>query len=206
MYSQNRWALAASFWDTPGRKARAKEIAAKISGELSSCQNGTALEYGCGTGLVGMNLLEQFDEICFMDSSPAMVGVLEQKIAQSGAKNATALVANLVTDDVAKTFDCIYSSMVLHHITDVQSLLDTFYRMLPKNGKVCIVDLDEEDGTFHAEEKEFKGHNGFSHAQILSLLQNSGFHSTAVHTFYSNQKNVLGKMIPYSLFCATGTK
>jgi len=94
----------------------------------------------------------------------------------------------------------------MHHISDVRRILFSFYNVLRPDGQICIIDLDQEDGQFHADETNFNGHNDFRHDKVKALLCDAGFVNINIHTFYHDKKDVLGNTIPYSLFCASGTK
>jgi hypothetical protein len=48
-------------------------------------------------------------------------------------------------------FHLIFSSMTMHHIEDVPSLIHSFYEMLDSGGFLAIADLDQDGGEFHAD-------------------------------------------------------
>lgn len=88
----------------------------------------------------------------------------------------------------------------------MESIIECFYNLLNKNGILCIIDLDKEDGTFHINNKNFNGHNGFEHRYMKNVLKNSGFSNIKVKTFYYSQKKYNNMNIPYSMFYAIGKK
>jgi hypothetical protein len=65
--------------------------------------------------------------------------------------------------------------MALHHIIDTRNTLKNLYEMLVSDGYLCIVELVEDDGSFHKLEKDFNGHNGFNQDKLKSLLEELGF-------------------------------
>ena len=67
--------LMAIDFDNDNRMERAKVIADEIRLHLTNGHKKTALEYGCGTGLVGFNLIDEFNKVYFVDSS---IGMIEQ--------------------------------------------------------------------------------------------------------------------------------
>lgn len=103
-------------------------------------------------------------------------------------------------------FDVIYNSMVLHHIKDTGAIINKFYELLNKDGYLCIVDLDEEDGSFHRKYPDFDGHNGFNQEKLIEILNNAGFSDVESKTFYYDEKLIEGEKIKYSLFLMKARK
>ena len=94
--------------------------------------------------------------------------------------------------------------MALHHIIDIKTALHDLYRLLKPNGKLCIIDLNEEDGRFHQSEKDFKGHNGFNQNQLKKVLNTVGYRMVSSYTFYEGQKTISEDNVDYSLFIMVG--
>jgi len=46
-------------------------------------------------------------------------------------------------------FGCGTGLVSLHHVKEIQPLLEQFYRTLLPGGRMAIADLDEEGGRFH---------------------------------------------------------
>ena len=191
-------------FDTQRRKERAGIIANHIRNCIPDTHM-TAMEFGCGTGLVGMEIIDHFSSITFVDSSKNMIGEVEKKILRF--PNAEAIHIDLTKEIMhQKTFDCIFNSMVLHHIEDIKHMLNIFYSLLNQKGCIIIIDLNKDDGRFHAEEIDFKGHNGFEQTHMSSLLKETGFSNIKINTFYRSSKEVKKNLIPYSLFIAVAKK
>ena len=189
-------------YDTDNRIRRAKIIADKINKHIEAGPKKSALEYGCGTGLVGLYLMDDFESLLFVDSSPEMLNQVRQK-----SPAALTLSADLM-ENVPKNLkvDCIFSSLVLHHIKNTEYALRRFYDMLNDGGHLLIVDVDEEDGSFHAKYPEFDGHNGFAHSYLNGLALKVGFKTTNIETFYRDIKVFNGNENPYSLFILNAVK
>jgi Methylase involved in ubiquinone/menaquinone biosynthesis len=201
----------AKTWDTEAMIERSKNIAEKIKSCIEYKEDLTAMEFGCATGLISFNLSEVFKEIVLIDSSAEMINVVKEKIAYYDNKNIEALCLDLTKNDyLDKKFDVIYTSMALHHVKDIKKLINMFYELLNKDGKLCIIDLDKEDGSFHENGKEFDGHNGFEHSNIVKVLAENKFMDIEIETFCNIKKimnaNNLDKKPTYSLFCAVGKK
>ena len=70
----------AKTWDTDKRINRAKKVANEIRNSIDSEINYSAMEFGCGTGLVSFNLYDKFKKITLIDSSKGMIDILNSKI------------------------------------------------------------------------------------------------------------------------------
>lgn len=103
-------------------------------------------------------------------------------------------------------FDVIYSSMVLHHIHNTPSIIKSFYELLNQDGYLCIVDLDEEDGSFHKKYPDFNGHNGFNQEELKSILIHARFKDIESKTFFFDEKSIEGQTVKYSLFIMKARK
>ena len=199
-------AMAETF-DTLRRQKRSAVIAAEMLRHITDAHAKTALEYGCGTGLLGMIVQKNFRSFLFMDTSPGMVTRVAAKIARHTEGNLSVVCGTLLDDPVATMrFDYIFSSMVMHHVCDAPSLLRLFFQRLNPGGKLLLVDLDADDGSFHADEPDFTGHHGFDHDWLLRSCAEAGFIQTAVRTFYRGERPVYEKQVPYSLFLLAAEK
>ncbi|HZK53385.1 MAG TPA: class I SAM-dependent methyltransferase, partial [Desulfosporosinus sp.] len=178
----------AKTWDTDQRIGRAKIIADEISRSIGICEDKSAMEFGCGTGLVSFNLFDKFKSIALIDSSRAMIDILKSKINRYEVSNVVPYHLDIINDKNSfdMTYDVIYNSMVLHHIQDTKAIIENFHRLLNKYGYLCIVDLDEEDGSFHKEYPEFDGHNGFNQKDLKHILMSAGFKDIESNTFLNS--------------------
>jgi ubiquinone/menaquinone biosynthesis C-methylase UbiE len=203
----NPFDLRANVWDTEYRIERAKSIAAEIRKRVPFTGNDKAIDFGCGTGLVSFNLLDAIGEITFIDNSQGMLAVLGEKLKDSAWANHSVVSADLFAKEHAEgTFDCIYTSMVLHHVADLESLGRRFHALLKKGGTLCVVDLTPDDGSYHREEKGFDGHNGFDPEALSRTFVNYGFVERYRNVFLNDTRMVHDRPVAYSLFILTMTK
>ena len=194
-------------WDTPKRTNRAKEVAKKVRNAIEIKKTYKGMEFGCGTGLVSFNLCDQFESLTLIDTSHGMIDVVNSKIKEFGIENMKAVTVDLNDGErIDEKFDVIYTSMVLHHIVDTEKILHNLFEMLNENGYLCIVDIDEEDGSFHREEADFQGHNGFNQEKLADLMNLVGFEEVESNIIYSDEKNIRGVNKEYSLFLMKGKK
>ena len=195
-------------WDSERRKNRAKLIAEEISKSIQKEKQYTALEFGCGTGLLSFCLNDKFEMITLVDTSKGMIDVLNSKIEKCNMNNMKSYQIDINKNHILpdNSYDIIYTSMALHHIIDTETTIKNLYRLLKKDGYLCIVELDEDDGSFHKEEKDFYGHNGFNQNTLKNLLLETGFEKVKVNTFYNDKKLVGETNVKYSLFLMVGRK
>ena len=202
MYFDN----TAKEWDTPRRIERAKIISKEISRSLDNIKIKSAMEFGCGTGLISFNLVDKIKNLTLIDNSEEMIQVVNKKISDFNFKNVKSICDNITDMKINDTYDVIYSSMSLHHIVDVKDLINKLYKLINNNGVLCIVDLNEEDGRFHKNEEGFNGHNGFNQQWLRKVVEEVGFKNVTSRTFYNGRKNIDGEEVPYSLFILSALK
>ncbi len=194
-------------WDDNRRIQRSKVIAEKIIDYVNLQETFSGLEFGCGTGLISLNLYDKLGKITCIDTSSGMIKQLEDKVAEHNLDKITVTQLNINDDhDLKSEYDIIYSSMSLHHVTSLEETLQNFYDLLQDGGLLCIVDLDKEDGSFHSQESNFLGHNGFEQKELSQLLEQVGFNNIMSETFYNDERSIGNRNIEYSLFIMKAQK
>lgn len=191
-----------SQWDTPMRLKRAATVARKIADYVPVTAEMDALEFGCGTGLISFALREHLRSILLVDASDGMLTAAQAKIDDAGAKNLRTQRHDLSSAEglPRKAFDLIFMSMALHHVADVDAIAGVFHALLKPGGMLCIVDLDKDDGSFHADEQGFDGHNGFDQQELADVLGRHGFADARSETFLRDKREKGGRALDYSLF------
>jgi len=193
----------AAGWDSDKSKVERSQIfAAEILNHVKPKISSVAMEYGCGTGLLSVQLQRHFSKIVLVDNSPGMLAVLSDKIRQEGITNFEPMLADLQPDSSPiGSFDVVYTMMTLHHVVDIPSLLKSLWRNLAPHGYLCIADLVAEDGSFHINDPSFEGHNGFDREFITSALLAAGYTVEKFSVFHTLTKVVKGEKLsyPYSL-------
>ncbi len=190
--STERFDKAASEWDGKSRRVQlAKKISNAIS-KLALTKEMDAMEYGCGTGLVGIAISPAIKKLTAIDTSPGMLEVLEQKISTEALENIRTLRCDLLAEDYTTMHHLILCSMTLHHIEDARGLLQRFAEFLLPGGYIAIADLFSEDGTFHDADAEGIHHNGFDPEELKAVLNSCGLEDishTTVHTIAKADNN-----------------
>lgn len=193
----------AAAWDTKARKERSRAIAKKIDELITGRERCSIMEYGCATGLVGLQIQHSFEKLMLVDSEPEMIEKAKENARISENNRIQFAKVDLLNEQAAiGKFDVIYTSLTLHHIKDVLEIIQVFYSLLKQNGMLCVIDLDVDDGSFHCDSADFEGYNGFEHSFIEHILIKTGFRRIQSETFFWGMKNDH----PYSLFYAVGFK
>ena len=184
----------ASRWDSnPGRVRIASEVAAAIRREVALSSEMNVLDYGCGTGLLVLQLQPFVHTVTGADNSPAMLEVMANKIATQKLSNARTQFVDFERGAHASgSYDLIVSSMVTHHVPDTAALFREWFRLLNPGGKIAFADLDTEDGAFHGDNTGVF-HLGFDRIELRKLLLAAGFAEVRDSTATSVHKEIEGQ-------------
>lgn len=159
-------------------------IAKEIKNELRDTKYEIGVDYGCGTGLVGLQLIDQFKTMMFIDSSKEMINIVDEKIKNLNIKNAKTFYGNFAqSNNIKIKADVIILSLVLLHIPDTVQILNSLYDLLKEDGRLIIVDFDKNENINHE-----KVHNGFLHKELDDILKNIGYEEINIKTFYHGKK------------------
>ena len=187
-------------WDTPYRCKRANLIAEEIIKRVPYPKTGNVLEFGCGTGLISFNLLNDTNSFTLVDPSKGMIDIVEAKIIDKELRNFTAVRGDLFSKDfLNKSYNFIYSSMVLHHLTDIEKTAKRFNELIEENGYLCVVDLNTVDKHFHSDQR-FDGFDGFDLDWLSNIFTKNSFEINYAETFFTDTRKIEGKNVTYSLF------
>ena len=198
----------AAQWDAnPGRVKLANDVAAAIIREVDLTLDMDVLDFGCGTGLLTLNLQPLVKNITGVDSSQGMLGALQNKITMRSLNNVhTQFVDFEKNQHAAGSYDLVVSSMTLHHVPDTLALFKEWFSLLRPNGQACFADLDTEDGSFHGDNTGVF-HLGFGREKLKQLLHDAGFGDVRDTTATTMSKEVAGQgMREFSIFLITAKK
>lgn len=170
-------------WDTnPGRVEIAKKFSYEARKNTAINKDMKLLEFGCGTGLVGLSFASSVDSIIMVDNSRAMLSVLREKVAANNIGTVHILEGDIGALDIKESsVDLILSSMAFHHVKEIPAVLRIFKKILNMKGTVIIGDLCTEDGSFHA--PEIVEHNGFDMEDIRNIFNSTGLHVENIYTY-----------------------
>ncbi|WP_339230994.1 class I SAM-dependent methyltransferase [Oceanobacillus sp. FSL K6-2867] len=170
-------------YDTEERMELAKIIVKEVRGALQNSKSKSLIDYGSGTGLIGLELSDLVDSILLVDSSEQMLEVAQAKIPRREITNANVLYSDFTQEVPKFKADIVLMSLVLLHIPDTQKILQALFNILNDGGKLIIIDFDKNDKINHP-----KVHNGFSHTELKEKLAEAGFKSTEMKTFYHGNR------------------
>lgn len=164
---------AANTWDTPEKIEQCIHYAKEISKHIKD-EPLKILEVGCGTGLLGSQFVKGQNQLIGVDTSVGMLAVFNSKFKNN--PNVKSFLLNLEKENLLdKDFNLTISSMAFHHLIDPVAMLEKLKSLSRENALIAIVDLDEEDGSFHPDPKKMGVHHfGFSKKTIESWGQEAG--------------------------------
>lgn len=189
MGNTDKFEMIADIYDTSERIQIAKLSSDAIREYLADAKDKSSIDFGCGTGLVGMNLLKDFKSMLFLDTSQNMVNQIKQKISLSDIQNASTLCFDLEKESLSELHaDYIFMVQVLLHISEVDMILSRLYEVLNENGHLLIVDFDKN-------EKIVSDivHNGFDQTELADTMSKIGYRNIQSKTFYTGSKIFMGQ-------------
>lgn len=194
--AENIFNRMAKKYDNEQRIELANTVAAEVRKHLPADSNKTLIDYGCGTGLIGLQFTDYFKQLIFSDISEGMMEVVSEKIEAGNVKNAE----TRATDELDKNeADVIIVSLVMLHVPEYKELIKKLYTLLNDSGQLLIADFDKNESIYHE-----KVHNGFTHDEMHSALIDAGFKSADIKTFYHGEKVFMNK--DASMFLASAEK
>jgi ubiquinone/menaquinone biosynthesis C-methylase UbiE len=198
----NLFDTRAQTWDEEPRRLKlAADIFAAFERQVSLRPGMSALDYGCGTGLLTLALAARVRHVTAVDSSSGMLDALAQKVKSREIHNVGILLSDFAQGPVpAGPYDLVASAMTLHHVADIESLFQKFFALLAPGGQIALADLDTEDGSFHGH-RDGIHHLGFDRQALAKLLAACGF----VDIRFDPAARVT-KTREYTVFLATARK
>jgi ubiquinone/menaquinone biosynthesis C-methylase UbiE len=173
----------AQHYDSEKQQALAQQILTEIKKELGDCSQKVILDYGCGTGLIGLELATVCKEMILMDPSAEMMKIVNDKIQYAGLTNTQPITGSFsVEKNPEIQADRIIVSLVLLHVPDTQEMLNHLYAALKGQGEIFVVDFDKNEHVQHE-----KVHNGFVQKELAEKCELAGFKQVTSHTFYQGE-------------------
>lgn len=189
MGNTDKFDMIANIYDTSERVQIAKVSSDAINEYLTDTKSKDAIDFGCGTDLVGMNLLNEFRTMLFLDTSQNMLDIIDQKISDINAPNASTLCFDFETSALPGIrTDYILMVQVLHHIQNFDLVLSKLYDILNLDGHVLIVDFDKNE-----EVVSDMVHNGFEQEQLKEIMSKIGYKDIQTRTLYTGSKIFMGQ-------------
>lgn len=189
MGNTDKFEMIAGIYDTPERVRIANVSSDAIRECLVDAKDKNAIDFGCGTGLVGMNLIKDFNSVLFLDTSQNMISQIEEKISRSNIQNASTLCFDFEKDSLSDLHvDYIFMVQVLLHIKDINPVLLRLFDVLNPEGHLIIVDFDKN----HKINSDMV-HNGFAQDKLTNVMSDLGYKNIQSKTFYNGSKIFMGQ-------------
>ncbi len=175
MAKGKNFSAVAKTWDEkPQRLELAVAVAAAIRENIPLDRQMEALEFGSGTGLVTFHLQQQLKHVTAMDSAAGMLAVVEEKALAANVDNVSTQHNDTTIPSLAREgYGFIFSSMVLHHVCNIDSTLKALIAGLKTGGVLALADLVMEDGSFHDNDQVVE-HHGVDPAWLIDQLHEMG--------------------------------
>ena len=173
-------------------------VPGRLLAQLPLKNSDHVLDFGAGTGLLATAVAPHVAQVTALDTSSEMLQVLEKK----GFANITTLQQDIFAG-LPERYHAVVSCMALHHVADTAALLRAFADALHSGGRIALVDLVAEDGSFHGDNAaNGVQHFGFAPEAIQALAEQAGLVDIAFSEALRAQRN--GR--EYPLFLMTGRK
>ena len=201
------FAKKAATWDAqPMREGMVRAFLAELERLAPLGPDTDALEFGAGTGLVGLRLAPRLRSLALLDTSPAMLEKLREKLAPLHLPQASVHHLDLTAAPWTGTPPrLLYSLMALHHVPDPAAAIAAFHATLQPGGAAVVADLLPEDGSFHGVQPA--EHNGFDPDVVLAWFREAGFVDATARPFHVMRKpGPDGEMRDFGLFVLAGRK
>ena len=91
---------------------------------------------------------------------------------------------------------------MLHHVEDTAATLRSIREALVPGGRIGLMDLDKEDGSFHDPDQPGIHHHGFEGDALVQLAEDAGFEDVEVQNIHEIERD--GRSYP--LFLLTGLR
>ena len=190
---------AARDWDQRPMSQQLAAVPERLLAQLPLQASDHVLDFGAGTGLLSVPIAPKVAQVTALDMSAAMLQVLDEK----GLANITTRQQDIFAG-LPGRYHAVVSCMALHHVADTAALLRAFAAALHPGGRIALVDLYQEDGSFHGD-NDAKGvqHFGFAPEALQALAEQAGLTDITFNEILRLQHSN-GRAYP--LFLMTGRK
>lgn len=193
MGNTEKFEMIAAVYDTPERVHIAKISSDAIRDYLIEhevdTKNMDGIDFGCGTGLVGIDLLDCFRSVLFLDSSESMIRQVEEKSGSLGLRNVDTRCFDLEKNGRPDFHaDCIFMVQVLLHISNTESILSRLFDILHEGGHLLIVDFDHNEQIVSD-----LVHHGFDQNELADTMLKTGYKNIRSKTIHTGRKIFMGQ-------------
>lgn len=157
---------------------RAASLAKRL---LRHSRKGRVLDAGCGTGLLGLELLKSGCDVTAVDHEEAMVRITTETFRQGGYLNVTASKLSLEhLDELGEEeFDEIYCCDVVEHVANDTHAMRQLRSLLLPNGRL-ILTVPAWPFLFGERDRRMGHYRRYSRRALLELCRAGGFRVESV--------------------------
>jgi SAM-dependent methyltransferase len=101
---------------------------------------GTALDIGCGDGMLAGKLAERCAHVTGMDVDAGVIALARERTSKAGV---SFVAADFLSQPITETFDFICANTSLHHM-DFERALTTIAGLLRPGGRMAVVGLAKD--------------------------------------------------------------
>ena len=109
-----------------------------------SASKGAALEIGCGSGILALELAQYYDNVVAVDLSAKMLAIASQKRSAPNIEYIQMDASQLALD---RQFDLIVSAATFHQLPNLAAALSELKKLLKPQGKIVFLDNISEGET-----------------------------------------------------------
>lgn len=194
-------------WDTMQQSFFSTKVR-DVAYDLAQLQEGkVAADIGAGTGFITEGLLKRKINVFAIDQSQQMLERLNEKY--SGQGQFTCLKGDSNSLPLAnESVDYVFANMFLHHVDSPIIAIKEMFRILKRNGKMVITDLDLHEHEFLRTEQHDKW-LGFDRQDIKKWFEVAGFSEVTidyVRAKCSSNSQCCCDSANISIFAALGVK
>jgi ArsR family transcriptional regulator len=132
-------------------------------------------DFGCGTGLLTVELSRWAKKVTAIDRSAAALEQARARAQREGARNVTFLEADLHALPVPDAqYDLVVISQSLHHVAEHEQVLAEAARILRPGGKLVVLELSPHDEQW-VRSRLGHLHLGFSPDAVQAAIEAAGF-------------------------------
>lgn len=150
--------------------------------------HGNVLDFGCGTGNLGISIANSCESVCLLDPSASMRELLEQKITAQQLDNCYVSATDLEQDEkLEQKFDFIIIAQVLLHIPNYKQILRSLITNLNEGGSIVIFDYKKNNEVYSD-----IVHNGFELQELIEYITTCGLVYEQDKIIYKSDNILLG--------------
>jgi 2-polyprenyl-3-methyl-5-hydroxy-6-metoxy-1,4-benzoquinol methylase len=199
----NHFSIKAKDWDTDTQIQRNRVMAqAILDSKLLPKKKLRVLDFGCGTGLLSSFILERAISLVGIDNTPEMIELFDRRFKSSPQVRSVCIDLEKKNNALeGETFDLVVSAMAFHHLERPFEVLKLIKSSMGKDSHFYLFDLDQEDGSFHADPMAMGVHHfGFGIDTLDTWAKDLNFTSFQSSIVMSIEKNEKSYPLRMSVF------